>query len=88
MQVDDMVLIMDESLRPAACSIAAKLRQAGRCVDLVLESKKLKWAFKAAERAGAGRLIILGSDEWARGCVSVKDLQAFEQKEVPVDQLV
>lgn len=49
-QVDDMVLIMDESLRAEGCSIAAKLRAAGRSVDLVLEPKKMKWAFKQAER--------------------------------------
>ena len=49
-QVDDMVMVMDESLRSEACSVAAKLRSAGRAVDLVLEPKKMKWAFKQAER--------------------------------------
>ncbi len=57
-------------------------------VDVVLESKKMKWAFKAAERAGAARLVIVGGDEWARGAVSVKDLAARDQKEVPLDELV
>jgi hypothetical protein len=37
---------MDESLRPQACAIAQRLRAAGRRVDLVLEDKKMKWAFK------------------------------------------
>ena len=45
-----MVMAMDEELRPQACDIAARLRGAGRSVDLVLESKKMKWAFKQAER--------------------------------------
>ena len=45
-----MVMVMDESLRTEACGIAAKLRAAGRAVDLVLEPKKMKWAFKQAER--------------------------------------
>ena len=45
-----MVMVMDESLRSEACSVAAKLRSAGRAVDLVLEPKKMKWAFKQAER--------------------------------------
>lgn len=84
-----MVVVMDEALRPAACGIAARLRAAGRSVDLQLEAKKkLKAAFKAAERAGASRLVIVGPDEWARGCVTVKDLAAFDQAEVPVDKLV
>lgn len=49
-QVDDMVMVMDEGLRVEACGIVAKLRAAGRAVDLVLEPKKMKWAFKQAER--------------------------------------
>jgi len=49
-QVDDMVVVMDETLRPEACGIAAQLRAAGRRVDLVLQAKKMKWVFKTAER--------------------------------------
>ena len=45
-----MVMVMDEGLRAEACGIAARLRAAGRAVDLVLEPKKMKWAFKQAER--------------------------------------
>lgn len=81
-------MVMDESLRPAACSIAARLRAAGRSVDLILESKKIKWAFKQAERCGASRLLLVGGEEWQRGAVAVKDLASREQTEVPVDQLV
>lgn len=43
---------------------------------------------QAAERAGAGRLLIVGGDEWARGAVAVRDLAAFEQSEVAVADLV
>eukprot|EP00879_Flechtneria_rotunda_P020656 GHRR01021735.1.p1 GENE.GHRR01021735.1~~GHRR01021735.1.p1 ORF type:complete len:405 (+),score=139.29 GHRR01021735.1:754-1968(+) len=86
-QVDDMVLVMDESLRPAACGVAARLRAAGRLVDLVLESKKMKWAFKQAERAGAKRLLLIGGEEWQRGAVAIKDLATRQQTEVPVGQL-
>ncbi len=40
-----------------------------------------------AERLSASRLIMVGADEWAKGCVSVKDLSAREQKELPVAEL-
>lgn len=86
-QVDDVVLAMDEELRPAACTVAAKLRAAGRSVDLILEPKKMKWAFKQAERCGATRLLLVGAEEWQKGTVAVKDLAAREQKEVSVDKL-
>ena len=41
--VDDLIIPLDEELRPQAAMLAAKLRLAGRAVDLVLESKRLKW---------------------------------------------
>lgn len=47
----------DEALRTAATAVAARLRSAGRRVDLVLEPKRLKWAFKQAERCNAGRFV-------------------------------
>jgi histidyl-tRNA synthetase len=87
--VDDVVLVLDEELRPAACGLASQLRAAGRIVDIQLEPrKKMKAAIRAAERAGAARLLIVGGDEWARGAVAVKDLHAFEQSEVAVADLV
>lgn len=41
-----------------------------------------------AEKLGAGRLVLVGASEWARGNVVVKDLAKFEQKEVAVGELV
>eukprot|EP00882_Tetradesmus_deserticola_P021915 GHRQ01023758.1.p2 GENE.GHRQ01023758.1~~GHRQ01023758.1.p2 ORF type:complete len:148 (-),score=23.49 GHRQ01023758.1:391-834(-) len=87
LQVDDVVMVMDESLRPAACGVAARLRSSGRRVDVILEAKKMKRAFKQAERSGAARLLLVGGEEWQRGAVAVKDLASRQQTEVLVDQL-
>lgn len=57
----------DEALRPQATAIAQRLRAAGRRVDLVLEPKRLKWAFKQAERCGAGAAGA-GVGHGAQGC--------------------
>eukprot|EP00887_Chlorella_sp_A99_P007347 scaffold2.g7347.t1 len=87
--VDDLVLPMEPALRPAACSVAQRLRAAGRSVDLVLEDgKRMKWAFRQAERCGAARLVLVAPDEWARGAVRVKDLASREEADVPLDALV
>ncbi|GAB4820264.1 hypothetical protein N2152v2_007310 [Parachlorella kessleri] len=86
-KVDDLVMSLDESLRPQACTIAQRLRQAGRRVDLVLESKKLKWAFRQAERCSAARLVLVAPEEWEKGLVRVKDLESREERDVPLDQL-
>eukprot|EP01026_Neomeris_dumetosa_P028789 TRINITY_DN2332_c1_g1_i6.p1 TRINITY_DN2332_c1_g1~~TRINITY_DN2332_c1_g1_i6.p1 ORF type:complete len:517 (-),score=90.88 TRINITY_DN2332_c1_g1_i6:180-1730(-) len=86
-KVDDMVMAMDERLRGEACNVAATLRGSGRKVDLVLEPKKMKWAFKQAERINAKRLILIGVDEWEKGCVRVKNLETREEEDVILDQL-
>lgn len=86
--VDDMVMVMGENVGPYAAGVAAKLRASGRSVELVLESnKKMKWAFKQAERCGAQRLITVGSKEMEAGVVRVKDLAAREEVEISVDEL-
>jgi len=85
--VDDVVFAFSETLRPAAMGIASRLRAAGRSVDLVMEKKKAKWAFKHADRSGAKRMILVAPDEWARGAVTVKDLSTGDQSEVAHEEL-
>ncbi|KAK9839709.1 hypothetical protein WJX81_007688 [Elliptochloris bilobata] len=87
-QVEDLVVAMDEALRPAAIAAAQRLRRAGRRVDLLLEPKKMKWVFKHAERCGAARLVLLAPEEWAAGAVRVKDLATREEVDVLVADLV
>ena len=40
-----------------------------------------------AERCNASRLVLVAEDEWARGCVRVKDLASRQEADVPLDQL-
>lgn len=42
-EVDDIVLPMEEQLRPQAAMVATRLRASGCSVDLVMENKKMKW---------------------------------------------
>ncbi len=85
--VDDVVFGMGTELRGAAMQVAAKLRSAGRTVDLVLEDKKMKWVFKHAERCGATRLVMVMPDEWAEGKVRIKNLDSGEESTVAMDDL-
>ena len=85
--VDDVVISLSPELRNAAMSVATSLRNTGKSVDLVLEDKRLKWAFKHAERSGAQRLVMVMPDEWKEGKVKIKDLESGEEIEVPVDSL-
>ena len=85
--VDDLVLPLSQDLRDIAVRVAAALRLSDRTVDLILEDKKMKWAFKHAERVGAKRLVLLAPDEWSRKMIKVKDLETGEEKEVSLKDL-
>jgi len=86
MKVDDVVIGLGD-MQVQATSIAAKLRSQGRCVDLVLENKKMKWLFKHADRLSASRVVIVGEKEWESGNVRVKNLESREEGDVAIVDL-
>jgi len=83
-----LVTQMDEAQLPAYLEIAALLRNAGIATEVVLEAGKLGKQFKYADRAGIRFVVVLGSDEIAKGTVTVKDLRKQDQFEVPRAELV
>mmetsp|Transcript_7880 Transcript_7880/g.29189 ORF Transcript_7880/g.29189 Transcript_7880/m.29189 type:complete len:492 (+) Transcript_7880:393-1868(+) len=85
--IEDIVVALDEDLRPQAVSVASKLRAQGRKVDVVLQAKKMKWVFKQADRVMAKRLFVIGKTEWEKGCIRVKNLDTREEEDVPLDSL-
>jgi histidyl-tRNA synthetase len=84
---DDIVFAFSDDLRPAAQRVAARLRASGRSVDLVLETKKMKWAYTHADARGAQRLVLVAPSEWEQGLVRIKDLASGEQSDVPFESL-
>ena len=52
-----------------------------------LTAIKMGKAFKAAEAAGAERVVVVGPDEWADRSVKVKQLATGEQELVPLEKL-
>ncbi|MEE2788534.1 MAG: histidine--tRNA ligase [Myxococcota bacterium] len=85
--IDDMVFAYGEGERAAASKIAQQLRHQGRSVELILEDKKVKWAFKRADRVGARRMIMVAPSELVNGEVRVKDLTTGEERNCPLDDL-
>ncbi len=55
---------------------------------MILESKKVKWAFRHADRAGASRVILLAPSEWETKHVRIKDMASGEESEVALDALL
>lgn len=84
--VEAVVFPLEESYRLAAVDAADALRERGVAVDLVLDSRKPKWAFKHADRLGARFLVLIGAEEVAEGAVSVKDLSESRQSKVSLDE--
>jgi histidyl-tRNA synthetase len=86
--VDDIVFAEDESLQVHAAGVAARLRNANRVVELVIEKgKKLRWAFKQCDMLKPKRLIVLGTKEWEQGKVRVRDVSKRETTDQTVDEL-
>lgn len=94
-EIEFIVTPFDETLRPAACEVAKKIRAlpGNPRVDLqLMPGKKLPWCYNYADRIGAKKLILIAPDEWAKGCIRVKNLRVAEgdankEYDLPVAEL-
>jgi histidyl-tRNA synthetase len=82
------VAAADEAGRATVFELAEELRAAGVGAVFDLESKGLKAQMKAAGKAGHRLAVLVGSEELARGVVTVKQLDRREQSEAPRAQLL
>jgi histidyl-tRNA synthetase len=80
--VQALVAQMDEAELPRYVALATELRNAGINTEVVLEPGKLARQFKYADRAGIRFVLVLGSDEIAKGVVTVKDMRKQDQFEI------
>jgi histidyl-tRNA synthetase len=81
-----LVTLMDEEGLTYALSMARSLREAGINTESAVEASKLGRQLKYADRAGIRFALIAGSEERARGTVTIKDLMAQDQNEIPVGE--
>lgn len=78
-KVDIMIVPYDETLRPAACQVASKLRELGKTVEVqLIPKKKIAWCYEYADRISADQLCFVAPDEWAKGLVRIKNLRLPE----------
>jgi histidyl-tRNA synthetase len=86
--VQVLVTQMDEADLPKYLELAGLLRSAGIPTEVQMEPRKLAKQFQYADRAGIRFVAVLGSDEQAKGVVTIKDLRKQDQFEVPRTELV
>ncbi|MDY0074523.1 MAG: histidine--tRNA ligase [Acholeplasmataceae bacterium] len=81
--LDAYVIVFNDNHRVMGSKILHDLRQTGLIADMNYTQKAFKGQLKQALRLGAKYLIILGEDEYQKGCVGIKDTQTEVQDEVP-----
>ena len=75
---DALVLPMTENPAPAI-ALAETLRSAGIRAQFYAEQKKFKQKMSYADKLGVPYAVLLGEDELAAGCCSVKDMRTGNQ---------
>jgi histidyl-tRNA synthetase len=75
-----------EATRRFVAPLARALRQA-YVVEFDLESRSTATQMKAADRRGAGVVVMLGEDEWQRGEVVIRDMRSGEQATAILEEL-
>jgi len=69
--------------------LSRELRQAGLKVEIFLEKgKKIGKQFDYGNKRGIPYLLVLGSDEIEKGTVTIKDMKAGTQKNVPRNEIL
>ncbi|HYT26595.1 MAG TPA: histidine--tRNA ligase, partial [Actinomycetota bacterium] len=83
-RLDALVIPLAGAADAAAFTLVRDLRRAGLVADLPYAGRTLKGHMKAAARAGARAVVIIGDAELAAGEAGVRDMQAREQRTVPL----
>lgn len=84
---DCYVAWVGDEQRALALDAARRLRQAGRSVLYSLRRQGMGKQLKAAARAGAAHVVIVGPDEAATGTATVRDMTTGRQQRRPLDAL-
>jgi histidyl-tRNA synthetase len=87
-QTDYWVAGDDESLLPDVMSVASKIRSTDRSVEYALKPQQLSRQLKAATSAGARNAVILKREQYEKGEITLKDLEAGTERSLPLAELI
>jgi histidyl-tRNA synthetase len=87
-RLEVLVIPLPPAARPVAIGLVLDLRRAGLVADLPYAERTLNGHMKAAARAGARAVVILGEQELAAGQATVRDMTARDQAPVELAQVV
>jgi histidyl-tRNA synthetase len=78
--VEDFVVYVTHEQRPAAIRLVRQLRERGRSAGLDFRGRSVGRQFRAADQAGARRVIVIGPDEEETGSASVRDMETGNEQ--------
>jgi histidyl-tRNA synthetase len=84
---DVLVTLFDDESAADGLRLARELRDCGHRVEVYPEPGKLGKQFKYAAAAGVQYVAVVGSDERARGVVTIKNMDTGQQSVVPRTEL-
>jgi histidyl-tRNA synthetase len=82
------VVTLGEGARLPGLKLLNDLRQAGVAAEVDYQARSMKAQMRAANRANAKTVLILGENEVAEGVAGVKDMATGEQQTVPLGEIV
>ena len=93
--VDMVVAAYNADMMGKAMNVARRLRLTGKSVDVYPEpGRKVKKAFRYADKVGAAKIAFVAPDEWEKGEVRIKDLRCAadtpdekKQCDIPLEKL-
>jgi histidyl-tRNA synthetase len=82
--LDCYIAVQAEHAQKALIDLASRLRSSGSSVMYDLQGRSMKAQMREADRLKSRYVLIIGSDELARGEVTVKNMATGEQKVMPI----
>ncbi|MCI2254441.1 histidine--tRNA ligase [Domibacillus sp. PGB-M46] len=85
--IDCFVVALGDAAKDRSVSLVHELRTAGLSADRDYQDRKMKAQLKASDRQHARFTAILGEDELAENRITLKDMAAGSQDQVPLNEL-
>jgi len=85
--LDAFICSIGDKAAVEAALLAARLRNAGLCIELDYEGRSLKAQMKQANKTGARFAVIIGDDELARDSARIREMATGEESTVPMAEL-
>jgi histidyl-tRNA synthetase len=87
-QTDYWIAGDEESLLPDVMTVASEIRKRDRSAEYALKPQQLSRQLKAASAAGARKAVLIRREAFARGEVTLKDMEAGTETSLPLAELI